>query len=125
MKMIKKFLFFLATTLVIANVYAVPILWTVNGHSYDFIRTNIDWFNAFVEADSLGGYLATITFSEENEFIRSNFYTGNIDFAWIGGYEPEDNGIWLWGTGPEADTQFSYYDAATAPYYYDNWGGAE
>jgi len=103
---------------------AIPVQWTDNGHYYDlvlFSDTPQTWNNALTNASGLthlglSGHLTTITSAGENTFLNSTFNT-NLDsqFAWIGGYEPNDNGVWKWAAGPEAGTQFSY----------NNWGGIE
>lgn len=56
----------------------------------------------------VSGHLATITSAEENEFINTTFNTGmSRQAAWIGGFEPNDDGVWRWAVGPEANIQFS------------------
>jgi hypothetical protein len=72
------------------------------------------------------GYLATITSAAENAFINSAFNSGLAEHgAWIGGYEPADDGISRWMDGSEAGSQFSDFARSTAPFYYANWGGIE
>lgn len=125
-KMQKVLMSLLGVLALCATSYAAPVKWDVNGHSYDFINTNISWSDAKAQAESSGGYLATITSAEENEFIRSSFYTGQgSNFAWIGGDEPNDDGNWQWATGPEAGIQFSTLKIPTPPFNYANWGGIE
>ena len=109
-----------------SSVYATPIVWSVNNHSYDLVTTSISWYDAKAGAESLGGYLATIISAEENEFLRSSFYTGqSSNFAWVGGFEPNDDGVWKWVTGPETGIQFSIGNIPTPPFNYANWGGIE
>jgi len=118
----RKILFVCIVFLSIASTAsAVPVMWSGNGHYYDYIFATMGWEDAVLAADdwtylSATGYLATVTSSEENAFINSMFNTEaeNI-FVWIGGHEPEQGGGWFWGTGPEAGTMFW-------PEGYSNWG---
>lgn len=113
---------------------ALPIQWIDNGNYYELIQTQLyelTWFQARDNAASLSylgvsGHLATITSSEENTFLITSFNTRiESEFAWIGGYEPNDDGVWIWAVGPEAGIQFSQEVNATAPFNYANWGGIE
>jgi hypothetical protein len=118
----------------VVKVNATPIIWTENGHYYDYVPFStaaLTWHasrNAATNTKHLGnrGYLATITSAEENAFLFTQFRINADDqFAWIGGYEPNDNNVWKWADGPEAGVQFSQKDIPTAPFNYANWGGIE
>ena len=103
-------------SLLCSTSYASPVLWSINNHSYDFVSANISWFDAKTQAESLGGYLATITSADENSFLLSSFSNGQgSNFAWIGGYQydklDEPSGHWRWVTDE--------------PWSYTNWGGIE
>jgi hypothetical protein len=96
-----------------------PVQWTVesggNGHYYQtFSAPNgISWREASTAAVSLGGYLATVTSAEENDFIYSlvsaddslwdNDGAGHRIGPWLGGLQPagsaEPSGGWKWVTG--------------------------
>lgn len=112
-----------------------PIQWPVevggNGHWYDFMPGSETWHvarNAAANTHFMGipGHLATITTPSENAFLNENFSTRVASyFAWIGGFEPLDNGVWRWFDGAEAGIQFSNYVDATPPFNYVNWGGIE
>jgi hypothetical protein len=110
---------------------SAPALWSDNGHYYEFIPGAVTWQDARIAAAGMSfmgapGYLATITSAPENGFINSTFNTGrSSQFAWLGGYEPGDDGIWRWATGPEAGVQFSNFGTPTAPFNFANWGGIE
>ena len=101
------------------------------GNYYEYVSGQMSWDAAVVEAEthshmSVSGHLVTITSSEENEFLNVTFASGLPEFfAWIGGYEPNDDGVWLWGVGPEVGVQFSNGATPTPPYYYANWQGVE
>ncbi|NOS70104.1 MAG: S8 family serine peptidase [Verrucomicrobia bacterium] len=102
---------------------------TGGGRFYEFVRAtnNISWGEAQLAAQSfvragMRGHLAVITSAAENEFIRTNFSTSNLnEFAWIGGREPTNDGSWFWDAGPEVGQQFSSNNVPTAPYNYANW----
>ena len=97
-----------------------------NGHYYEAVATaGINWFQASAMATNKGGYLATITSTQENAFvfelIRTNSAlwalrpTGNSFGPWLGGYQPEGSaepdGGWAWVTGE--------------PFAYTNWFAGE
>ncbi len=98
---------------------ATPRLWPVdedgNGHAYQGVPVGevISWTFADRAAKLAGGYLATITSQQENDFVfgligadpacwrtlTAELYMG----PWLGGYQPagapEPAGGWLWVTG--------------------------
>ncbi|MEZ6189985.1 MAG: lectin-like protein [Phycisphaerales bacterium] len=80
-----------------------------NGHWYTWLEGPINWFDADATATSLGGYLATITDSQENDWLADTFNFGD---GWIGLVQQpgsvEPDGGWGWVTGE--------------PYVYTNWG---
>ena len=51
----------------------------------------------------MGGYLATVTTKEEDEFIYSYLKSKNIKSAYIGLTDQENEGIWNWVTGESVD----------------------
>jgi len=73
------------------------------GHFYRFVeKSNMSWSAAKTEAESatyydLKGYLATITSSVENDFIKLK--TKGV--GWIGASDAGAEGQWRWVTGPE------------------------
>lgn len=105
--------------------------WPGNGHWYEFVVISVPWEDARFMAQSLQyqedyGHLATITSADENDFLATTFASEEAEFfAWFAGYEPEDDGVWVWGAGPEMGTQFSLFGVPTAPFNYANWGGVE
>ncbi len=92
-----------------------------NDHWYEFVPASLTWHGARTAAtgsefQGQPGHLVNITSSSENAFLLSQFGTGGqSQFAWIGGYEPLDDGVWRWADGPEANDLFGY----------SNWGGIE
>jgi hypothetical protein len=79
------------------------ITWT-NGHSYQRFETSkISWTSAKDKCDSLGGYLATITGSEEQAFIANKILVLGgepLKGYHIGGYKAADKN-WHWITGEQ------------------------
>ena len=118
-------------TLSTHDAHSTPMLWSVesggNGHSYDVVLApgGIDWATANSLAIAGGGYLATLTSSQENNFVfglvsnnPSAWRPGvNIDIVgpWLGGFQPDGSpepaGNWQWVTGE--------------PFAYTNWEFSE
>ena len=61
---------------------AASVKWVGNGHWYERVDVQLDWYDAETAAENQGGYLATITSSAEDEFILDNLGGWNI---WLGG----------------------------------------
>ena len=97
-----------------------PIQWRIedggNGHWYQAIaEPNLLWEDAQELAISMGGYLATPTSPEENQFIYemiepmdSMWNSGQWNGPWLGGYQDcgsndyeEPQGGWRWGTNED------------------------
>jgi hypothetical protein len=72
---------------------------TASGHWYQRIDTIMNWHDAKNYAESQGGYLATITSQNEQDFLWNNF--GNVidDFIWLGATDEVTEGTWQWVTG--------------------------
>ncbi len=101
-------------------VFAEPVIWSGNGHYYDVVEdaTNMSWEDAknwaseltFTDASGqlFKGYLATITSSQEADFIASLSFTKKNYL--LGGYQTpttrertnaEKKADWHWVTGEE------------------------
>jgi hypothetical protein len=89
---------------------ATPVQWKIedggNGHYYEAVIAShtMSWYEAKSDAESRGGYLATITSEEENEFIeKSNLLiSSSTPGYFLGGFQqPFPNGDWQWITGEE------------------------
>ncbi|MFT5780149.1 MAG: hypothetical protein ACI837_003110 [Crocinitomicaceae bacterium] len=97
-----------------SNIYSFDY----NGHSYDVVKENKEWTEASSCAVILGGYLAEINDSLEQDEIFSQLTTNagiNISntqnqfgtaSVWIGGSDAVTEGEWLWdgdndGVGPQ------------------------
>jgi MBG domain (YGX type)/Lectin C-type domain len=96
-----------------------------NGHFYEVVRTpgGITWSNAQAAAENKGGYLATITSSNENEFVY-NMIANNTNL-WV--YDAgESLGSWLGGMklpGPTNPTNWAWITGE--PFVYNNWDPAQ
>jgi hypothetical protein len=116
------------------NLWAVPVQWSIsdggNSHWYDVILdlNGISWTDAQHAAYNKGGYLATITSEEENNFVF-NLSTSVSDLwfssnewmvgPWLGGTDDGDYGNWRWIN----DESWVYTNwLAGQP---DNWRGNE
>ena len=89
-----------------------------NGHSYEFVSDKVSWTVAKSRAASstyngLSGYLVTITSQEENDFIANNL----SENSWIGASDAQQEGQWIWETGPESGTALNDR--------YTNWNSGE
>ncbi|MBF0123757.1 MAG: VCBS repeat-containing protein [Magnetococcales bacterium] len=117
-----------ALSVTIGQIYTVISINNFNGHTYKLVHTSedISWTDAKNQAEAMGGYLATITSSEENKFI-SSLYNDSSSYYWLGGYQPnpgvgEPNGGWAWVTGES----WSYTNWYSGPHSQpDNDGGTE
>ncbi len=95
------------------GVYADPVEWPVevggNGHFYEVVSPNTPtyaWEEARDTAEDMGGYLATITTQDENDFVTALVLAYPLAYhPWLGGWQelpdaPPDEG-WVWITGEE------------------------
>ncbi len=105
----KKILISLFAGLLLAgsSTQAAVVQWSGNGHYYEIINKQINWYDAKTEAENmtylgLQGHLATITSAEENQFLTNTFLSA-INNKWLGGFQPpgtgEPNEEWSWVTG--------------------------
>ena len=84
------------------------------GHEYYVINEYVSWSDANDVAQNAGGYLATISSPEENEFVRSSIESnlGSGDAVWFGLVDIMSDGTgWSWITGEPLD--------------YTNWAAGE
>ncbi len=101
--------------LVVLSLFTLPtqgasrLVWENNGHSYQRIENAVTWLEAKTYCQSQGGYLATITSEEENDFIFSQISGSYL--LWLGGTDAGHEGIWKWVTNE--------------PWIYSNWNTGE
>ena len=67
-----------------------------NGHYYKVYEIDKLWNDAKTYCESVGGYLATVTSKEENEFLMS--IIGDY-YCFLGGTDIESENVWKWVTG--------------------------
>ncbi len=115
-------------TLEVSLVDPNQIFFPDNNHVYEYVSGTINWNNANTAAQARSaygatGYLATITSSAENNFIKARL-SGD---AWIGGSDAAVEGTWKWIGGPEAGTTFwqGVGNGSTVNGSYANWNPGE
>ncbi len=82
-----------------------------NDHWYQRFDTSMSWHAAKAFCEDIGGYLATITSQEENDFVYNNLGSNSPQWCWLGATDEEKEGVWEWVTGE--------------PWNYTNWGAGE
>lgn len=99
---------------------AQPVQWPGNGHWYEVVVVDdpISWPDAQAAAVASGGYLATLTSAEENQFVYDlippeAWYYHNewAQGPWLGATDVATEGAWEWVTGE--------------PWNYTNWLGGQ
>jgi len=71
-----------------------------NKHYYQLVEEKMSWEEALDYCQNISGYLASITSSEENDFIVNTF-SKNISSCWIGGNDILNEGVWEWCNNDE------------------------
>ncbi len=71
------------------------------GHVYQVFDDSMTWEEANSLCAEKGGYLATITSEEEQNFLMNLLQSHTKNFYWIGGTDSEKEGTWKWITGEE------------------------
>jgi Lectin C-type domain len=75
-----------------------------------------------------GGYLATVTSAEENQFLLNLMTSSGPNQAgWLGGSDAATEGTWTWTGGAEAGTVFwnGLADGSAPAGQYQNWAVGE
>ena len=70
----------------------------LNGHSYIRFDYAVSWHMAKAICEKLGGHLATITSTEENNAIASLCSSQSVIHYWIGATDKAKEGVWKWIT---------------------------
>jgi len=77
------------------------------GHTYKFYNVeNTKDFALSFTGTLDGGYLATITNQQEQNFLGAALREFSITRAWLGGDDTEEEGVWKWTAGPEKGVVF-------------------
>ena len=103
---IKKFLTTtLLTIIIIAQTSVAQRIYNpINGHLYEKFDTSMTWDDAKAYCESLGGYLATVTSQEENDWIMDNLHPYESAYGYyFGAADVEEEGVWKWVTGEAWD----------------------
>lgn len=111
------------TLLIGSNAFAIPILYSSNGHYYEAVTGYYDWDVAKGLAESktyqgAQGHLAVFTSQAENDWVWANIWQSvgqssswRPNSYWLGGFQntgtSEPNGDWQWVTG-ETWTGFNW-----------------
>ena len=80
-----------------------------NGHYYKIFDVGEYWDTARAKAESLGGYLCTITTPQEQTFVKNILPENGMGLYWLGSRLTENG--WVWVTGE--------------PFEYTHWGDSE
>jgi hypothetical protein len=105
-----------------ANVIDGPITNPSNGNSY-YLLSSDNWTNSEIEAESMGGTLATIADAADDSWITSTFgdYSGVERCLWIGFYDPSEDQYdgnhasnFLWVSGATT-TYTNWYAGSNEP----------
>jgi len=76
------------------------------GHTYIFFNTENPVAPAVEKAKSLGGYLVTVTSSQEQDFLAKVMNELQMNRAWLGASDASEEGVWKWSDGLENDVVF-------------------
>jgi Lectin C-type domain len=103
-----------------------------NNHYYALTSSATNWTAAQKMARSWGGTLATITSSNEQDFINNTFLTGAFEHRplWIGLYDPPNTGMFSGRLGPVhvqigSGHKVSFQWVTGEPFAYSNWKPGE
>jgi hypothetical protein len=72
-------------------------------------------------AHSLGGYIVTVTSSQEQDFLGKVLNELEIKRAWLGATDESEEGEWKWIGGPEKDVVFFSSNPDRGVTGYTNW----
>lgn len=99
-----------------------------NGHYYlVYLDSKIGWHDAQKACEDVGGYLATISSEEENQFIYNLVSSYNVS-CWLGATDEQEEGNWKWVTNEKWDYCKQRFDNRHGKqhylvmnYYADTW----
>ena len=67
-------------------------------HDYAYLDGDYTWHVAKDACEAMGGHLVTLAAPGEAEFVASKFLQRNRKFAWLGGTDEAEEGVWRWVT---------------------------
>lgn len=70
-----------------------------NGNQYEVFEGNLSWTEAKAYCEMLGGHLAYVDSSEENDFVSSLTAKGQEKGYWLGGENLTNSGTYQWTDG--------------------------
>jgi VCBS repeat-containing protein len=97
-------------------------------NEYSYVGGFFTRATAETNAAAAGGYLATVTSAEEQQFLFDLMASsGNNTGGWLGGSDAASEGTWIWTGGAEAGTVFwnGLADGSAPPGQYENWALGE
>lgn len=68
-------------------------------HSYCLIADGLQWDQAKIVSQELGGHLVTITSADENAVVKQLVIDSGLSAIWLGATDKEIEGEWKWVTG--------------------------
>lgn len=78
----------------------LPRTSSFNGHRYAFIVFPMSWNDARNFASLVGGYLASVTSDEENQWLADTFGVPSLGRRlWLGGTDENTESYWRWQNG--------------------------
>ena len=94
--------------------------WERNGNNcYLWSTEKKTWADAEHFCQGEGGHLASVPSSAIEDYVKEGLQRHNIDVAWLGGNDIEEEGTWKWADCTPWDYTF------WAPREPKNWGGHE
>jgi hypothetical protein len=72
---------------------------SLSGHTFAITKAAMNWNDARVLANGLGGYLTTINTKAENEWLTNRFRIQYGVQLWIGANDIGTNNEWVWDNG--------------------------
>jgi hypothetical protein len=116
-----------AAAVAAAPAAAAPVLWSGNGHYYEFVTVDTDWHSALAAAaaaapiSGFDAHLVTLTSADEDAFVVA--LTGSAAYVWAAGSDVAAEGVWKWVAGPETGQIF--HGPGAAPGAFSAWRSGE
>ncbi len=92
-----------------------------NGHTYFLSENDLTWTDAKDFAEEHGGYLATMTTTEENDFLKGKL---NHNMVFIGLHDDDNEGQLNWANGESMNLDLAFGNSDTNDFAVMNfWAG--